>query len=551
MFICIHQRLALTQMKNGTIYSSDDELGECDYPKSDDSVSDDAPTTFTTATKPKPIAGANVTRISQHAGMSLVTNHWSRVSPTLTNHTLFVGDVHADINQFIAPLVMTGLITLTGELTLIPNEKAYPSTIYAKSDKDDDILQIPHFDELTLYIPTYVVNKKCASKIIYLGDLVHEWIFGRVVMYILHDLLHQVPENIVFVYGNHDMNVLAIYPLYRRRLINMENIMQTTFNTMAKELSPYKSIHLYRFKVDYNGDEAKGQLLTYAYLAHMFEPLYNIFTHHLGKVSHYVSIDNVPFIASHCPWDLKWIPGFVESKASGNNNLAYLNYSVYSRISEYTTKPDSKRYLLDMHSACKARSGPPGSVDTSKITTRHLKGYEYRKLSEAVNDVVDGYQFLSLSNNIMFRNRNPGNLFVNQITGHTPGGSSWRINGVNPGQTTFYEERVKKMTPESHNDRYLFYWDFNASAGYVNDEFSRPDFIYVDNGRVNSQRYTADEINDTNVLPADVLKLTNLPGFNFILSNGKDSLMIYSRKCKQTGTSQKVVMDPTSSSDEG
>lgn len=140
-------------------------------------------------------------------------------------------------------------------------------------------------------------------------------------------------------------------------------------------------------------------------------------------------------------------------------------------------------------------------------------------------------------------------MFVNQITGHTPGGT-WRDIGVNVGESTFYEERLKKLTPEQHNERYLFYWDFNASAGYVKEEFSRPDFVYVANEHVNPNTYSADEIIDNNELPDSMFEITNLPAFNFIISNNKDSMMVYSKKSKHTGTSRKIVMDPTSSDED-
>lgn len=79
------------------------------------------------------------------------------------------------------------------------------------------------------------------------------------------------------------------------------------------------------------------------------------------------------------------------------------------------------------------------------------------------------------------------------------------------------DERLKKLTPELHNERYLFYWDFNASAGYDKDEFSRPDFVYVANEHVNVQTYSADEINDTNELPESIFEITNLPAFIFTI----------------------------------
>lgn len=538
-------------METQKIYlSSDEESEELTYTKSDDSIDN---TEYSSKMKPKPLIGSNITRITQHAGIDLVVDYWSKVTPTLTDHTLFVGDVHADINQFLAPLVMSGLITLTRNIKAIPNETAYPCTIFAKSDKEEDeLLKLSHFDELTLYIPEYIINAECKSKIVYLGDIIHEWIFGRVCLYILYDLLFRVPNNIVYIYGNHDLNVLAIYPLYRRMLINMGAIMQTTYDTMAKEMNMYKSLHFYNFNIEYNGnDNGLGKLFMYAYLAHLFEPLYDIFISKRGCLCKYLTIDNVPFIVSHCVWDMKWLPAFVDSKASGfNNNLQYIHYSVYSRVREEKTKDESKELLLYLHNTCKSKTGPsPVSVDVSKIANTHYKGYEYRELANAMNDIIDGSQYFALTNNIMLRNRSTYNLFVNQITGHTPGGT-WRDIGVNVGESTYYNERLTKLTPEQINKRYLFYWDFNASAGYVKDEFSRPDFVYVGNEHVNDNKYGAEDISDENVLNEGVFDITNLPAFNYILSNDKDSVIVCSKKSKHTGSIRKIVMDSTSSGEE-
>lgn len=494
--------------------------------------------------RPKPLAGSNITRISQHAGIDLILNYWKHIEPTLTNHTLFVGDVHGDINQLLAPLVMSGLITLTGNITIITNEKAYKSSIFTSPDDTTTFTTPTHYDELSLYIPEYTVNTSAQSTVIYLGDMIHEWIFSRVVMYILNDLLIKLPNNVIFVYGNHDLNLLAAFPLYQRRMIDMGAFMQTTYDTMSKELSMYKSIHFYQFKIDYDGKLSKGIDFMYAYLAHLFEPIYEIFSNHRGKLCHYLSIGAVPFIVSHTVWDLKWMPAFVHDRGNGANNLQYIHHAVYNYIGGYKANQDSKTHVMGLHYSLRdTNSTSKFAIDREKLQQRVFTGVEYEQLRDAMNDLTNGLMYVALTNNVMLRNRSTDTMFVNQITGHTPGGT-WREVDINVGQSIFYEERLAKLTPEEHNNKYIYYWDFNASAGYVVEEFSRPDFVYVSNDIVNIQGV---EIKDDNEIGDDVFQITNLPSFNYIMSNGKDSMMVCDKKSKHVGPHKKIVMDSTSS----
>ena len=93
--------------------------------------------------------GGNITDISERNGLDLITRYWFQDSKKIHDkggEFIFVGDVHGDMHQFMAPLVRSKLITLTGKLTTING--------------------VP--------VPCYNINKGLHIKIIYLGDIVNE-----------------------------------------------------------------------------------------------------------------------------------------------------------------------------------------------------------------------------------------------------------------------------------------------------------------------------------------------------------------------------------------
>ena len=103
--------------------------------------------------------GGNITDISQLNGIKLISSYWSKVGERCENtNYVFVGDVHGDLHQFLAPLVLNDVIKLTGKVDV----------------KDENIYY---------YIPNYEINNNCTCKVIYLGDIVDEWLFSRTISY--------------------------------------------------------------------------------------------------------------------------------------------------------------------------------------------------------------------------------------------------------------------------------------------------------------------------------------------------------------------------------
>ena len=485
--------------------------------------------------KPRPIYGANQTRIHQRAGIDLVVKYWSNISPTLTNHTLFVGDVHGDIHQFIAPLIMSGIITLTGTIDEIPNETAYESHLQSSSPKSPDDTTITpitppaHFDELTLYIPKYTINTSSKSTVIYLGDMIHEWIYSRVIVYILLDLLRRMPDKVVFIYGNHDCGVLAMYPLYCRRLLHIERNMLTTYETMVKEMNMYRSLHFYKFTVEYENDPQKGIEFVYAYLNHLIEPLHYIYAHQLGRISYPICINNVPILISHTVWDMRIILKYALNNTV-KTNIQSIHSSVYDRANSAPISAKNKKLMIDLYnSICDNQKHP----DSSKITKLKFTFTEYKCISDAMNGIFDSLNYVCMSNNIILYNRLWECMFVNQITGHTPG-FVWRDADINISPCTYNHERLDKIQhPTKSNGRTLYYIDFLCSAGYDLTEISRPDFVYIDSQQITIDNHSS----DANKIPNDMLTLTNLPSFNYILHNHIDCMLVCDAKTKRKGTS--------------
>lgn len=105
--------------------------------------------------------GGNITDISQFNGIKLITSYWSSVEER-NNESIysFVGDVHGDLHQFVAPLVINNVVSLTGEVEV----------------KDENIFY---------YVPKYKINEQSKCKVIYLGDVADEWIFSRTISLML------------------------------------------------------------------------------------------------------------------------------------------------------------------------------------------------------------------------------------------------------------------------------------------------------------------------------------------------------------------------------
>ncbi len=112
------------------------------------------------------IGGGNITDISQLNGIKLITSYWSGVNNFINSKYSFVGDVHGDLHQFLAPLVMNRVIKLTGKVKIINEEIKY----YVPEHELIENGEVSESNTSTL-----------SSSVIYLGDIADEWIFSRTI----------------------------------------------------------------------------------------------------------------------------------------------------------------------------------------------------------------------------------------------------------------------------------------------------------------------------------------------------------------------------------
>ena len=380
--------------------------------------------------------GGNITDISQFNGIKLITSYWSSVEERNKDSIYsFVGDVHGDLHQFLAPLVINNVISLTGEVEA----------------KDETIFY---------YVPKYKINEQSICKVIYLGDISDEWIFSRTISLMLYELLKK--KAILYIYGNHDLSIIGRYYLFKQRKLNISKDIPPLWETVKKELNCIKEIKIYKDKILYENDEEKGLDFLYKYLDPLFENLYKIFSEQLGKLSLAVNVNDVPYIISHCTWSknaIKQLLGKSKILENAQRPSDKDKSQLEQIIDKYKPSPESIKYLSD-------------------IAFNNQQNIDYIKLSNSANDVFYSQSRLYISKNGITYSRNIENIFVNQITGHSIG-SEWRDINVNIKPSTFNNERIEKLKPEVINGKKIYYFDFGSSAGYDHDEISRPDYVYV------------------------------------------------------------------------
>lgn len=418
--------------------------------------------------------GGNITDISQEEGIKLITKYWSNKNSPIESNVFIVGDVHGDLHQFLAPLIMSGIMILNNDI--IEEKHKYP--------------------ESSLFLPSYKLIKDESKKIIYLGDMIDEWIFNRQIARILRNLL-ETTNNIIYIYGNHDLALIGRYFLFKDKKINIPYDLPPLWETLKSELNYNKNVKIYADKIEYNGDLNKGLDFLNDYLESLFEDMYTIFSKCLGKLSQVAKINNIPFMISHSTWTQNALKQLLINKYNIKSDRPGDSEVIQTDpiIRNYKIKDESKIILNNVIQSLKNGKTP----ETEE---------EYNSLSLACNDLFNSQSRLFISKNGITYTRNKETIFLNQITGHTAG-SEMREIDVNVKPSKFYNERIGKLTPDIINDKKIYYFDFNCSAGYDHDEISRPDFVYISK---------------------DGLNVTNLPSFNFIISNKQHSMIVSSDK---------------------
>lgn len=427
--------------------------------------------------------GGNMTDITQYDGVRLITTYWSSIKPDKGYDLIFVGDVHADMNQFIAPLVLSGLITIQDEVKEIKTNKTI------------------------IYVPKYTIDSRSKVKIVYLGDIADEWIFSRSITYMLLDLLKNAGGNVFYIYGNHDLAIIGRYHLFKAKQLNFALDIPALWQTLKKELNNVKNLKIYKTVAALDGDPSKGYNYIYNYIEPLFDNLYEIFDSGLGNVSLAIEINNKPYMLSHTTWTTQAIQQLISNDENVSNKPdarpSDTNPEQLKPVKRQTLNIDKdKAYIQSLLSA--VNSGSSNQL-------------EYKQISDSINKIFHQKSRLYISKNLLTYTRITKNIFLNHIIGHSSG-AEFRDQGVNTSLSTYYNERLEKLKPTYFNGRTVYYFDFGCSAGYDHDEIGRPDFVYTS---------------------SNGLYVTNLPAFSFILSNGKDSLLVM--KDKTPRTSNKII----------
>ena len=442
------------------------------------------------------LLGGNITDITQFDGIKLISNYWSSIKPNMAalenfnvsfvnDSLLFVGDVHGDLNQFLAPLILTNAISITNEVI----EHKVNSTI--------------------VYTPKYIVNDKFKSsktKIVYLGDLVDEWLFSKTVVFMMRDLLNKLPNNVFYIYGNHDLAIIGRYNLFKQKKLNFALDLPALWQTLKKELNHVRNLKIYKTIAELDGEPVKGYDYVYNYVEPIFDCLFDIFKDNQGKVSLVVQIKGKPFMVSHTTWTssalLQLIANNDGIKPKSDRPGDLIDSQKLPVLEQIKVNESDVQYIKSIAAL---------NVEHDKI--------DYNKLSVAVNNVFRSKSRLYIAKNLLTYTRITKNIVVNHIIGHSSG-AEFRDQNVNPEVATYYHEREAKLKPTFFNGRTIYYFDFGCSAGYDHDEIGHPDFVYSNSSG---------------------LYVSNLPAFSFIISNNKDSLLVM--KDKTPRSPNRIVID--------
>jgi len=211
----------------------------------------------------------NILEISHETALQLLIDKWMDIQnkqhPKML--TCFVGDIHGDFNQLLAPLILTSTIKLTGRI----------------------VNMLPEYEYLN-----------SSTKIIYLGDYVDGWIFSRHVVMFLAELfkLHN-PKNIILIFGNHDLSYIGRYKLFKLGGLNFEQDIPSGYEIYKDELKTNPS------------------LTEFEYLTPIFNSLWYLFENNHLKLCDKAKINGLDFIISHNTWTKRGLKELYDA-VSGN-----------------------------------------------------------------------------------------------------------------------------------------------------------------------------------------------------------------------------------------
>jgi len=392
----------------------------------------------------------NYTDITAYEGLSFICNYWMKNTNKEHCDSIIVGDVHGDFHQYIAPLVNSGNIKLTGGITnyyidrdvnvwnFDSKQKIITESKSILPDNIDAVFLIP--------VPNFSIEKGCRT--IFLGDLISRGMFGRSILLMTY-LIMRESSNIEFLLGNHELRLIG------EQTFDYEN-WRTVIGEIGKQCPNLKLTPTTAFM---NGNELEGV----AYVKKYYTPFIKLLT----KMFQYFKISTVynNLLVSHCV--------LTKSALKELSNIFY-----------------------------------PTDLD---------------ELSNLVNSLVHSSTNIWMSKNKLTRNRT-GTPFIDQIVGHTPGGSM-RVVGINSGDSLYFDERNNKCNGTIINGHTIYYFDFGASYAMHEDEISYPDYVVANKSK---------------------FAVSNLSAFMFEYNDLKQerSLLILPDKTKYTQNIITVMKEP-------
>ena len=474
------------------------------------------------------ISGGNITDIPQLEALKLIVKYWSTRTKQINTSTIFVGDVHGDLHQFLAPLILSGFIKLTGKIVQF---KPFECNITDSSNYTTNEYNYK-YPESIIYIPEFELNKSCNTSIIYLGDLIDEWIFSRNIVALYYTIYKLDTKRLFWTCGNHDLSVIGRIGLFENNKLNVPYDLPALWNTMKRELNAYSNIKIYQDKLIYsensnslnesnklvelnktsksskNSNKNKHQTNTtnqtnssfiHDYLKPLFETIKLLYLSSI-QYSKLAYLNDLPIMISHTTWSVNSIMSYINNspknvsnpRPNDNDSIQNELFCTSSNINKITENTNSIISML-------------------KNNKDRLQYNDYLTLYNLINSLGTSRTYKYICNNTLTYTRSPNNVIMNQIVGHSPGGAYRDLN-VNVESSTYNNERIKKLEPMVINDCRIWYFDFGCSAGYDHDEISRPDFVYVMN---------------------DGFVVSNLDAFVYGRTKDKWNMLIYKGKTRE------------------
>ena len=383
--------------------------------------------------------------------VELVRKYWlsrtedlrALITPSIK--TIIVGDVHGDLNQLLPPLIATGTLELLDEIPEVVDEAH------------------------NLYIPKYTVHAGSPVKIYFLGDIVDEGPCSRECAIILANVMKNA-DNVYFVFGNHDLNQLAYFPVITPDVPTMMPSLWQSLKPETLELENV-SVHINTIRPpDYAVEYWRATV----------NALHSIFHSPNSGLCFYLS--DIKYVVSHC--------------VLTNRSVQDLVYGHARRSNEYLRK----KYLINEGERFPTSSTGKADIDddseSAAIRSRkNITGGFHQWWNEAsekncakLNNIFKRSSCEVLQANKATYSREESNALWDSIVGHTIGGiftAGKLVVNVIPVNTD--QDRQRHLVPSisSNTHKRVLYFDFGCSCFQPLGGKSSPDFVMIDqNGRM-------------------------------------------------------------------